>query len=122
MIMSTIKPEKIVNKYWCYQNTTSKYCNHENHRQSISSNCNKFDICKIDVIFNKTFKCTVTGQVYYIKDESNCESNDTVCLITFLKCLEQSIGFAINFKNRFGIHKTDKFYFLTSSLSSIDCC
>ena len=59
------------------------------------------------MIFENKFKCTVTGKVYYIKSESNCESNDIVYLITFLKCLEQSTGSAINSKSRFRIHETE---------------
>ena len=36
-----------------------------------------------------------------------CESNTFVYLVTYMKCLEQYVGSAIYFKNRFCIHKYD---------------
>ena len=65
--------------------------------------------------FEKTFKCTVTGKVYYIKDEMNCESTNIIYLITFMKCLEQYFGSTIKFKSRFRIHKYDR-------KTKKDCC
>ena len=59
------------------------------------------------MVFDRTFRCTVTGKVYYIKGEMNCESSNIIYLITCMKCLEQYVGSAIKFKSRFRIHKSD---------------
>ena len=67
------------------------------------------------MVFERTFKCTVTGKVYYIKDEMNCESSNIIYLITCMKCLEQYFGSAIKFKSRFRIHKYDR-------KTKKDCC
>ena len=58
--------------------------------------------------FDRTFKCTVTGKVYYIKEEMNCESTNIIYLTTCMKYLEQYVGPAINFKSRLRIHKSGK--------------
>ena len=47
------------------------------------------------MVFDRTFKCTVTGKVYYIKGEMNCESTNIIYLIESMKCLKQSLGSAI---------------------------
>ena len=59
------------------------------------------------MVFDRTFRCTVTGKVYYIKGDMNCESSNIIYLITCMKCLEQYVGSAIKFKSRFRIHKSD---------------
>ena len=59
------------------------------------------------MVFDRTFKCAVTGKVYYIKDEMNCGSTNIVYLITCMKCLEQYVGSAIKFKSRFRVYKSD---------------
>ena len=59
--------------------------------------------CKHYVVFDRIFKCTVTGKVYYSKGEMNCESTNIIHLITCMECLEQYIGSAIKFRSRFMI-------------------
>ena len=59
------------------------------------------------MVFDRTFKCAVTGKVYYIKGEMNCGSTNIVYLITCMKCLEQYVGSAIKFKSRFRVYKSD---------------
>ena len=60
------------------------------------------------MVFDRTFKCTVMGKVYYIKGEMSSESTNIICLITCMKCLERYVGCTIKFKSRFRIHKSDK--------------
>ena len=59
------------------------------------------------MVFDRTFKCTVTGKVYYIKGEMNCESTNIIYLITCMKCLELYVCSAIKLQSRFRIHKSD---------------
>ena len=59
------------------------------------------------MVFYRTFKCTVTGKVYYTKCEMNCEGTNIIYLITCMKCLEQYVGSATKFNSRFRIHKPD---------------
>ena len=59
------------------------------------------------MVFDNTFKCTVTDKVYYIKGEMNCESTNIIYLITCIKYLEQYVGSATKFKSRFRIQKSD---------------
>ena len=59
------------------------------------------------MIFDKTFICTITGKLYLIRGQLNCESINVVNLITFSKCLEQYLGSAVKFKTRFRIHKSN---------------
>ena len=59
------------------------------------------------MVFDRTFKCKVTGKVYYIKGEMNCERTNFIYLITCIKCLEQYVGSATKFKSRFRIHKSN---------------
>ena len=86
----------------------SKYPNPKNSRQNSITSCNKCDTCKNYMAFDRTFKCTVTGKVYYIKEEMNCESTNIIYLTTCMKYLEQYVGPAINFKSRLRIHKSGK--------------
>ena len=58
------------------------------------------------MVFDRTFRCTVSGKVYYIKCEMNRESSKIIYLITCTKCLEQYDGSAIKFKSRFRIDKS----------------
>ena len=59
------------------------------------------------MVFDRTFRCTFTGKVYYIKGEMNCEISNIIYLIKCVKCLEQYAGSAIKFKSKFRIHKSD---------------
>ena len=56
----------------------SKYPNPKNSRQNSITSYNKCDISKNYMVFDRTFKCTVTGKVYYIKVEMNCESTNII--------------------------------------------
>ena len=85
----------------------SKYPNPKNSRQNSITSCNKCDICKNYMVFDRTFRCTVTGKVYYIKGEMNCESSNIIYIVTSMKCLEQYVGSAREFKSRFRIRKSD---------------
>ena len=58
------------------------------------------------MVFDRTFKCTPTDKVYYIKGEMNCENTNIIYLITCMKCLEQYVGSVIKFRSRFRIHKS----------------
>ena len=86
----------------------SNYPNPKNSRQNSITSCDKCDICKNYIAFDRTFKCTVTGKVYDIKDEINCESTSIIYLMTCMKCLQQITGSATKFKSSFRIHKSDK--------------
>ena len=86
---------------------SSKYLNPKNRQNSITG-CSKCDICRNYMVFDRTFKCTVTGKVYYIKGEMNCESTNIIYLMTCTKSLERYVGSATKFKSRFRIHKSDK--------------
>ena len=59
------------------------------------------------MVFDRTFRCTVTGKVYYIKAEMNCESSYIIYWIKCAKCLGQYVGSLIKFKSKFRIHKSD---------------
>ena len=85
----------------------SKYANPRNSRQNSITSCNKCDICKNYMVFKRTFRCTFTGKVYYIKAQMNCESSNIIYLITCMKCLEQHVDSAVKCKSRFRIHKSD---------------
>ena len=85
----------------------SKHPNPKNSRRNSITSCNKWDICKNYMVFDRTFRCTVMGKVYYIKGEMNCESSNIIYFITCMKCLGRYFGSAINFKSRFRIHKSD---------------
>ena len=49
----------------------------------------------------------MTGKTYFIKSKLSCDSFNVVYLITCYNCRELYVGSAINFKQRFGIHKSD---------------
>ena len=81
-------------------------------KPSIKSNrtivsCNKSDICKNFLITDSKFRCTVTGKTYFIKSNLSCDSCNVIYLITCFICREQYVVPAINFKQRFRIHKSD---------------
>ena len=81
-------------------------------KPSIKSNrtivsCNKSDICKNFLITDSKFRCTVTGKTYFLKGNLSCDSCNAIYLITCFNCREQYVGSAINFKQRFRIHKSD---------------
>ena len=73
---------------------------------SITS-CNKCDICKNFLVSDTKFKCKVTGRVYNIRGKFTCNIPDVVYLISRSYCYDQYIGSALDFKNRFRIHKSD---------------
>ena len=68
--------------------------------------CNKCDICKNFLIADSKFRCTVTGNTYFIKDNLSCDSCNVIYLITCSNCRKQYVGSAKNFKQRFRIHKS----------------
>ena len=76
-------------------------------RTSSIASCNNCDICKNYMIFEKTFICTITDKLYFIRGQLNCESINVVNLITCSKCLKQYLSSAVKFKTRFCIHKSD---------------
>ena len=96
---------------------------------------NKCVICKNSMVFNRTFKCTVTYKVYFIfhkvyfifQGKMNCESTSIISLKTWIKCLEEYFSSAIKFKSTFSIHnshiKTTKIIVgLLGTLVSNKCC
>ena len=81
-------------------------------KPSIKSNhsivsCNKCDICKNFLITDKKFRCTVRGKTYFIKGNLSCLGCNGIYLITYSNCREQYVWSAINFKQKFRIHKSD---------------
>ena len=68
---------------------------------------NKCDICKNILITDSKFRCTATGKTYFIKGKLPCDSSNIIYLITCSNCRELYVGSAINFKQRFRIHKSD---------------
>ena len=67
-------------------------------------------------LFNKTgftaskphlVECSVTNRRYYTRGVLHCNCNNVIYLITCKNCLQQYVGSATNFKNRFRIHKSD---------------
>ena len=81
-------------------------------KPSIKSNhttvsCNKCDICKNFLITDSKFRCKVIGKTYFIKGSLSFDSCNVIYLITCSNCREQYVGSAINFKQRFRIHKSD---------------
>ena len=59
------------------------------------------------MVFVRTFKCTVTSKVYYIKGQMNCETANIIYLITCMKSLKIYVGSATKFKSGFRIQKSD---------------
>ena len=53
------------------------------------------------------FTCTVTGKKYFVKGELHCNSCNVIYLVACSNCKEQYVGSALNFKQRFWIHKSD---------------
>ena len=55
------------------------------------------------------FTCTVTGKKYFVKGELHCNSCNVIYLVLVecSNCKQQYIGFALNFKQWFRIHKSD---------------
>ena len=49
----------------------------------------------------------MTGKTFFIKGSLSCDSCNVIYLITCSNCSEQYEGSAINFKQRFSIHKSD---------------
>ena len=76
-------------------------------KSSSISSCNTCDICKNYMIFESTFTCTVTGRTYFVRGELNCNSCQVIYLIHCTYCKQQYVGSALNFKQRFRIHKSD---------------
>ena len=81
------------------------------NRKSTKSNsiisCNSCDICNNYMVFENMFTCTVTGKKYFVKGELHCNSCNVIYLVECSNCKQQYIGSALNFKQRFGIHKSD---------------
>ena len=67
------------------------------------------------MITDSKFRCTVTVYTYFIKGNLSHDICNVVYLITFSNLREQYVGSAINFKQRFRIHKSD-------IKTSKDCC
>ena len=53
------------------------------------------------------FTCTVTAKKYFVKGELHCNSCNFIYLVECGNCKQQYIGSALNFKQLFGIHKSD---------------
>ena len=56
--------------------------------------CTNCDISKNYAIFGNTFICTVTGNSYFIRGQLNCESINSIYLITCSKCLHTVCRFS----------------------------
>ena len=89
------------------------------NRKSTKSNsiisCNSCDICNNYMVFENMFTCTVTGKKYFVKGELHCNSCNVIYLVECSNCKQQYIGSALNFKQRFRIHKSD-------IKTNKDCC
>ena len=90
------------------------------HKPSIKSihtivRSNTCDIFKNFVIAHSKFRCTVTGKTYFIKGNLSCDSCNVIYSIACSTCREQYVVPAINFKQRFRIHKSD-------IKTNKDCC
>ena len=81
------------------------------HRKSTKSksiiSCNCCDICNNYMVFENMFICTVTGKKYFVKGELHCNSCNVIFLVDCSNCKRQYIGSALNFKQRFRIHKSE---------------
>ena len=69
--------------------------------------CNKCNFCQNFLVTDSRFRCTVTGETYFIKGTLSCNSCNVIYLITCSNCRKQHIESAVNFKQRFRIHKSD---------------
>ena len=76
-------------------------------RPNLITSCNKYDTSKNYLKYFNYFICSVTNRRYYTKVVLYCNCKNVIYLITCNKCLEQYVGSATNFKNRFRIHKSD---------------
>ena len=83
----------------------SSYPNNKVNRANSTTSCNKCDICKNYLICSNYFTCRITNRRYYMKGVLHCNCNNVIYLITCKNCLQQYVGSATNFKNRFRIHK-----------------
>ena len=68
---------------------------------------NKWDVCKIYLMCSIYFTYSVTNRGYYARRVLHCNCNNVIYLIICKNCLEQCVGSATNFKNRFRIHQSD---------------
>ena len=68
---------------------------------------NKCNTCQNFLITGSKFRRTVEGKTYFIKGNFSCDSCNVIYLITCSNCREQYVGSAVNFKQRFRIHKSD---------------
>ena len=59
------------------------------------------------MVFENMFTCTVSGKKYFVKGELHCNSCNVIYLVECSNCKQQYIGSALNFKQRFRIHKSD---------------
>ena len=79
----------------------------KDQHHSCVSKCNgRCDLCKNFMEFSDTFKSMVTGKTK-VNGSLNCNTKNVIYLITCKNCSEQYLGSAINFKERFRIHKND---------------
>ena len=85
----------------------SLYTNKKVVRINSITSCNKCDICKNYLKCSNYFTCSVTNTTYHTRGVFRCNCNNVIYLITCKNCLEQYVGSATNFKNRFRIHKID---------------
>ena len=53
------------------------------------------------------FNCTVTGKKCFAKGELACNSCNVIYLVECSNCKQQYIGYVVNFKQWFRIHKSD---------------
>ena len=81
------------------------------NRKSTKSNsiisCNSYDICNNYMVFENMFICTVTGKKYFVKGWLHCNSCNVIFLVECSSYKQQYIGSALNFKQRFRIHKSE---------------
>ena len=59
------------------------------------------------MITDSKFRCTVTDKTYFIKGNLSYDRCHVIYLITCSNCRKQYVGSAVNFKQRFKIHKSD---------------
>ena len=58
------------------------------------------------MIFDDQFECTATDKYYKVKGALHCNSKNVIYLITCSDCKKQYVGSALNFKERFRLHKS----------------
>ena len=59
------------------------------------------------MVTSSKFVCQATGKQFYLRGHLNCESKNIIYIISCKKCKDQYVRSAINFKNRFRVHKSD---------------